>query len=107
MAEPYFVDDDLETLETPLSEHKLDFGNIQHQLRIHGKAKFYEMSEAQRAEHLEFEKKLKEQFKNELPADPRHPFYYHVWTHTKPPEAAYRLIPHSKSPFKLITAVDK
>ena len=34
--------------------------------------------------------------KNSLPADPLHPFYYHIYASTLPPESAYRLVPKSK-----------
>ena len=32
----------------------------------------------------------------ELPTDPKHPFFYHVYSHTLPREEQYRIIPDDK-----------
>ena len=40
---------------------------------------------------------LLSRFKDKVPDDPRHPFYYHIYTHTLPPELCYRVIPKNKN----------
>jgi hypothetical protein len=68
--------------------------NLNHLLRVHGQ--FYQLSAAQRGDHLASEQRLLDEFRSELPTDPKHPFFYHIFTNTLPPEAAYRLVPHCK-----------
>ena len=37
-------------------------------------------------------------YKTNPPTDPLHPFYYHIYASTLPPESAYRLVPmHHKN----------
>ena len=36
------------------------------------------------------------EFRYEVPEDPMHPFYYHVYTNTLPKEMMYRMIPKKK-----------
>ena len=45
--------------------------------------------------HAEQELKFFREFTRHgrTPDDPLHPFYYHVFRHTLPPEAAYRAVP--------------
>ena len=52
--------------------------------------RYYEMSEAQRAQHLKKERIYKK--RRLIPDDPLHPFFYHVYSDTLPLEIAYRVI---------------
>lgn len=54
--------------------------------------KFYEMSVEQREDALALEQQYTDlAAANQCPGDRLHPFYYHVYSQTLPPEAAYRI----------------
>ena len=74
-----------------LSEKTIDFTKVDDIMNVHGR--FYELTPEQQQKHYEVEKTYESIDKC---ADPTSPFWYHVYTHTLPPELAYRIEPLSK-----------
>lgn len=67
---------------TPLKEQNLDMTNVDHLMRV--QCNWHKLSEEQKLDLLDQEANYKAM--DCMPKDPRHPFYYHVFVDTLPPE---------------------
>ena len=76
-------------LYTPIREQNLDMTNVDHLMRV--QCNWHKLSEEQKQDLLDQESKYKAMVG--MPKDPKHPFFYHVYLDTLPPEQAYRLKP--------------
>ena len=61
---------------------KLDFTKTKELINIHGH--YYDLSNFQQEEMLRIEKEYSNYEK--MPIDPLHPFFYHIYSNTLPPE---------------------
>ena len=76
-------------LRRPIEEG-MNLQEVTDLVRLQGR--FYEMSAEQRKEALALEQQYTDlAAANQCPGDPLHPFYYHIYAQTLPPEAAYRI----------------
>lgn len=67
------------------------------QLTLLNLKKYNQLPQAKRLEMLAKDAEYLRMKK--MPSDPLHPFYYHVYAHTLPPEQAYRIVDVSKFSF--------
>ena len=77
----------------PLNEG-IDFVSVPDQMRLHGK--YYQLSKSQRRQAKELEQKYMQMYTDNQSPDEKcggklHPYYYHVYESTLPPESAYRI----------------
>ena len=78
---------------SPLSSQDLDFQKVDDLMLVHGR--YEELSEKQKYEMLLFEQQYSKF--QQLPSDPMHPIYYHVFSNTLPADDLYRIVPEGKS----------
>ena len=90
-----YHEDSLKTLLSPIEEQTFNFNNVGDLMRLQGH--FYDLSPAQRQDYMKSERAMIAMFeKGNMPDDPLHPYYYHIYTRTLPDEVGYRLVPKAK-----------
>lgn len=68
--------------------NSIDYSDPMDLMKVHGH--YYDMTEEQQKEMQEREHEYMQL--EETPNDPKHPCFYIVYSHTLPPEPAYRIV---------------